>query len=64
MGVGSDLSQDRGVAFDLAGLQEVCDALQEEHVVMVVWGPGKSRALVVEPNGLDAGEGVRKDSQP
>ena len=64
MGVGSDLSQDRGVAFDLAGLQEVCDALKEKHVVVVDGGYGQSRSLVVESDCLDVGQGVRENSQP
>ncbi len=38
--------------------------MKEKHVVMVVWGHGQSRYLVVESYGLDVGEGVREDSQP
>ncbi len=31
---------------------------------MVVGGHGQSRSLVVKYDGLDAGDGVREDSQP
>ncbi len=64
MGVCSDLPHDSGIAVFPAGLQEVCDALKEKHMVMVVGGYGQSRPLVVESDCLDDGQGVREDSQP
>jgi hypothetical protein len=64
MGVCSNFLQDCGIAVYSAGLHEVCDALKEEHVVMVVGSYGQSRSLVVESDCLDDGHRVREDSQP
>ncbi len=62
MCVCSDFPQDCGIAFFAAGLHEVCDALKEKHVVVVVGGYGQSRSMVVEVDCLDDDQGVREDS--
>ncbi len=64
MCVCSDFPQDCGIAVFSAGLQEVCDALKEKHVVVVVGGYGQSQSLVVEADCLDDEHGVREDFQP
>ena len=40
------------------------DALEEKHVVVVVWGCGETRSVVMEANSMEAGEGVREDTDP
>ena len=62
VGVCYNLPHDCGIAVFPTGLQEVCDALKEKHVVMVVGGYGQPRYLVVESDCLDVGQGVREDS--
>ncbi len=59
-----DLSDGRGVAFFQSSFQEVANALQEEHVMVIVGGHGKAGSGKVKADSMYAREGIREDPQP
>ena len=59
-----DFPKGFAVAFFPASLKEVRDALEEEHVVVVVSDYRDSRSIVVEAYCLEDGEGVCEDAKP